>query len=480
MKLPRFDATTAPTGTGLVRADPRAQTDVGDARFRGLQAAGAGLQSAGGSLAKIAQHKQKISDDTQTDRIIQNMQIWASEQEAAMEEMRIETPEDQTRILGKPGEFASGELWKSYNKMVEQEIKGASKGVQRNIRSLSSRMFPTVHDSARKITSAKFVDYTVTTETAMAMAEAIAGDSEASNERIDRLQESNVIGHGQAARIRASITRQKELVEKKRKIAAKEALVLQQEADKDVIGEAFQDGTIDYNMINDSSLSEDEQETYRVRMNTEVSRRLKGKPITTNQSVKGDIEAEGYKIWMGATEVDDYNDVLFNARYGKVVNGKTEYVFNDIVSDTPLIDDTAYDQLRTLGATELKTSQAKGLAETSFYAKGQLVEVTDELDFQKLLSGLDEPEKKQVQSERQIQLENWSQFNRSMKLWQAEHSDAVEGDYYIESRRKLPFYRSRVDEEVLSGVLPREGKKVKDPTDLSKMSDEDILKRIMQ
>lgn len=62
MRLPRFDATTAPTGTGLVRADPRAQTDVGDAQFRGLQAFGAGLQAAGGSVAQIAAQRKALDD----------------------------------------------------------------------------------------------------------------------------------------------------------------------------------------------------------------------------------------------------------------------------------------------------------------------------------------------------------------------------------------------------------------------------------
>ena len=66
-------------------------------------------------------------------------------------------------------------------------------------------------------------------------------------------------------------------------------------------------------------------------------------------------------------------------------------------------------------------------------------------------------QKEDALSERQIQLENWSQFNRSMRLWQAEHPDATEGDYYIESRRKLPFYRGRTDDEIQSGTLPIEG-----------------------
>ncbi len=62
MRLPRFDATTAPTGTGLVRADPRAQTDVGDAQFRGLQAFGGAIQGVGGVAAKAAKARQALDD----------------------------------------------------------------------------------------------------------------------------------------------------------------------------------------------------------------------------------------------------------------------------------------------------------------------------------------------------------------------------------------------------------------------------------
>ena len=69
---------------------------------------------------------------------------------------------------------------------------------------------------------------------------------------------------------------------------------------------------------------------------------------------------------------------------------------------------------------------------------------------------LPEDKQQRAQSQRQIQLENWRQFNRSMKLWQAENPDAVEGDYYIESRRKMPFYWGRREAEIISGVLPVE------------------------
>ena len=141
-----------------------------------------------------------------------------------------------------------------------------------------------------------------------------------------------------------------------------------------------------------------------------------------------------------------------------MIDGKVQYTFGETKSNKPLIDDTAFDELRTLGTKEEKVSKAKGLAEASGYAKGQLVEVTDELALADLLKGLSKTEKETILSARKIQLDNWAQFNRSMKLWGGlkANEDAVEGDYYIESRRKMPFYRSRPDEDVISGKLPEE------------------------
>ncbi len=324
MRLPRFDATTAPTGTGLVRADPRAQTDVGDAQFRGLQALGAGLQGAGGSLGKIAQHKQKISDDTQTDRISQNMQIWASEQGAAMKEMRIETPDDQKKILGEPGKVSSGELWKSYNKMLEQELKGTSRGVQRNVRSLSSRMFPTIHDNARKITSAKFVDYTKTTEFEMARAEAREGDLEASNERIGRLLEKGVIVDSEATKERtanAIIAVESEVIglyragfhDEARKVleasslSAKEKEKLDDEIDQDKNRADVQFE----NEINQSLVDIDNTEDLTQREFNEAAKVAKDKILVADiDGTKRKQMLVGLEKWRRGTNETDYAKVL--------------------------------------------------------------------------------------------------------------------------------------------------------------------------
>jgi hypothetical protein len=195
MKLPRALATTAARGSGLVRADVGAVTATGDAGFGAIAKLGGDIRSVGGDIAAIQRHKQKISDDTQTDRIGQNIRLWAGAQEEALKTTRIETPQDQEKYLAG--------LTKGYNEMVGLELKGMSSGVQRNVKSASSRHFPAVHDQARRTSSAKFMEYTTTTELGIANAEAAAGDVVAADKRVDDLEAKGIIGPKRAAAAKA-------------------------------------------------------------------------------------------------------------------------------------------------------------------------------------------------------------------------------------------------------------------------------------
>ena len=163
----------------------------------------------------------------------------------------------------------------------------------------------------------------------------------------------------------------------------------------------------------------------------EVKRVATGKAIVTNQEEKGNLEDMAYGIWTGAIRKSDYDEALIDARYP--------------VEGEPIIDDKAFDELKSLGARELKTTQAKGLAEAQAYGKGQIVQVSDELAWGQLLAGLKGKDKIQAQSERQEQLQRWSEYNRSMRVWVSEQKEPNEGDIYIESRTKLPFYRTQAD-----------------------------------
>jgi len=186
MKLPRYIASTPAQGTGLARAnDIGALTRTGGAEFEALKGAGRATQGTADTMFQVQQHKQKISDDTQTDRISQNIRIWANEWEAGVETTRVETPDDQKRIMKSQK--------KSFNEMIAKETKGMSSGVQRNIKALSTQMFPTIQNRARRLSTAKILDYTVTTRSGMSQAKASAGDLEGANADVDKMYAEGII-----------------------------------------------------------------------------------------------------------------------------------------------------------------------------------------------------------------------------------------------------------------------------------------------
>lgn len=217
-------------------------------------------------------------------------------------------------------------------------------------------------------------------------------------------------------------------------------------------------------MAKSDLIDEKTQSTLRNAIKVAETEWNRADAIKTNQSVKGDIEAKAYDIQSERVTPKEYRIILDEARYGKVIDGEVKYTFGEMVSNVPLIDDTAYDELRTLGTTGHKASQDTGMSEASKWGKGQLVEVTSELDFQEILASLSGADKRDLQSKHQLQLDNWAQFNRSMRVWQSKNPDAGESEIYIESRRKLPFYRTRSDDEVASGapIIETVGDLIKD------------------
>jgi len=221
-----------------------------------------------------------------------------------------------------------------------------------------------------------------------------------------------------------------------------------------------QTGTGDFatarELAKNDAIPEPDQATLRNYIRTQEAAYTRTTKIQTNQLIKGNLEQKAYQVSLGAVDKQDYEEMLYEARYGKVIKGKVKYVFEDTVSDVPLIDDSDYDELRTLGIKQFQTSQAKGLAEASSYAKGQLVQVSDEASFERLLQNLDKGIYDKAVSQHQVELENWAQFNRAMREWVAEHPDATESEIYLESRRKIAFYRGRTAEEVQKGppIIP--------------------------
>lgn len=505
MKFPRFLASGAVRETGLVRAqDIGALTNVGDAEFRATEQAGRAVSKVSDIAHRAFMSRRALDDTIESGKATQRVQESWNQAEESVDNFN---PAHDLPLPGDPkyletlttfGTTERDGFLQSSLSDIEKDATKIFSGI-RNPKTKAQlvKQYNDFYADRTKNLKGKLSkvldDYQIDEMGKLARAAAVGGDMESSDFYVNKMAEHGLITNVNATRLKATFnelsvrSQATELsriglydearriitdstigvIEKasfgnmidaaeNRAIAnAKKRNEVRVEEQKDILGKALQNNTITYDMIdNMDALDEGEQEQYRIKMNTEAARAAKGPPIFTNQSVKGGLEDEAYKIWQGAREKPDYDEMLSDARYGNSVDGKQQYTFGGLVSSNPLIDDEDYDSLRTLGATELKTSQAKGLSEAMSYGKGQLVEVTNELDFAAILRSLKEPQKEQAKSERKIQLENWSQFNRSMKLWQQENPDAVEGDYYIESRRKLPLYHSRTPEEIGRGVLP--------------------------
>lgn len=225
----------------------------------------------------------------------------------------------------------------------------------------------------------------------------------------------------------------------------------QQEADRNKLGQALDDGTIDYSMINSTSLDEKEQETYRIRMNNEAERKAKGEVIETNQRVKGDLEAMAYDISTGAVTMPELKNRLVEERYTK----KT-------------IDDDAYDEIFSLAERKFDSYQAESMKKREVHALGQLVTLPSEEAFAEMLARLTSKfDKEQAQTLRQLQFDNLDRYKKALRDWlkKPENKDANADQIYEEGRKMLVHYRKTPDQlrdELLPKIEPPTKKQIGD------------------
>lgn len=483
MKLPRALATQAARGSGLVRADPSALTDTGPAG-QGAIALGRALVGASDDLFKIQQHKQKISDDTQTDRIGQNIRLWSGAQEEALKTTRIETPQDQEKYLAG--------LTKGYNEMVGLELKGMSSGVQRNVKSASSRHFPAVHDQARRTSSAKFMEYTTTTELGIANAEAVAGDIEAADKRIDDLLNKGIIGPKRAAAAKAvnaeaakeglegdvidvglalwqgTVTpenpdgdlqaafdvvessdipgQDKQEVESElktritnRRAEAKLKLEADREQSRDGINDAiFNDKNYGEanKLINSSPLDESEQTALFKLSDQRATAAARGIPLKNDRVEENRLYQKALGIWSGVETKKGFDE--------------------DLSQNAHKLDDEAYQRVTSTAATTLKTSQSKDLSRANLEAMRQLVDFQSEDSAKQFLAeaikGLDpDPAKlfeQNFNKDRAKQFRALSNFNVELRDWIQNNPDKTGKEFFQFSRGLENQYRLAKEQDV--------------------------------
>jgi len=224
MKLPVVDAQTAVTGTGLVRADPRALTDVGDAQFRGLQAVGSVLQSVGGLAGREAQRRKKQEEKAVKDRRALDDQARIGEAnkraidafDEGLDNYKNFDPQVGNTLPNNPKDYYDGDKLLNFDnpKKIEfrdltqkdynEKILNLSKAIedpktrQAWINSQSLNGFKAFTDAGNE----KHQDYHEALILGNATSAAQNGDIETSNEWIDLAEDKGLIGPKRAAKLR--------------------------------------------------------------------------------------------------------------------------------------------------------------------------------------------------------------------------------------------------------------------------------------
>ena len=484
MKLPRFTASTPAQGTGLVRAnDIGALTNTGGAQYKAMAEAGKVIGDVVDIGFKAYMHRQELDDIIESGVATQRVEdSWSKVNDTVnvlnpMADMPLPDDPNYNKTLTA--------LSKSkIDKMLPDLLKGVEKD--------ASKVFANIHNkktraklinqynqnytnkvkTVKSNLNTKLNDYQLSEMNKLAESSALNGDLDISDYYVDRMAEHGLISYTKASSLKKDYNKLfLDTAETNSINAVHESIEMATDPET-----GTGNFSIPKELAKNKFIPESKQTTLRNTIKVNENEYNRTGQIRTNQLVKGDIEEQGHQLWLGTVELDDYEETLKVARYGKVVGDKVQYSFGDITSNKPLIDDTAYDELRTLGTKELKSSQAKGLSNASNYAKGQLIRYESELGLLEALKGLNLEQQEKIQTRRQVELDNWNQFNQSMKIWQAKNPDAVESDYYVESRKKLPFYRTRTEDDIKGGKLPGETLTVN--KDISAMTDDELLKKI--
>jgi hypothetical protein len=209
-----------------------------------------------------------------------------------------------------------------------------------------------------------------------------------------------------------------------------DVLEQQREKDRDTISKLIRSGQSAEIAIEGSSLDEKEQFTWFERARAESERRVRGIPIQTNQSIKGDLESMAYNIHNGSVALEDFIAQLEGARY-----------------DDKSIDDSAYDELRSLATREFKTYQSNEMGSRISFARNQLVTMPSDLGFEEQIRKItDKFQKEQAITLRKLELDNLDQYRKALNDWFADNPEADADEIYTKGRSLLAHYRKTPDE----------------------------------
>ncbi len=218
MRLPTFRATTAPPReTGLVRADPQALTNTGDAEFRAIAGAGRAIQNVGGIAGQAAIQRKNLDNEAAAGRAD------ARSIDALTEATNAINGQDfsqNTVLPDDPKKYYSGETGDILEFTTEDKIKGREEQigiVNGRLETLSKAMgfrgekarlawLEGKKDAAReiltKVSNAKQNEYQTELFLGNARNAAANGDMEVSEQWIELAEDSGLIGPKLAAKER--------------------------------------------------------------------------------------------------------------------------------------------------------------------------------------------------------------------------------------------------------------------------------------
>ncbi len=221
----------------------------------------------------------------------------------------------------------------------------------------------------------------------------------------------------------------------------KKALDVQQQQELEELSQELVDGTIDWSKIKSKeSLTAEQKESYRLKMNAEAKRKAGGILIATDQRVKRELEEMAYDLTSGAVSIQEFKIALDEARFPETGN--------------PTINDSTYDSLNTLAEGKFASYQDKAMKERETYALTQLVTLPSEEAFAEMLARITSKfDKQQAQSLRQLQFDNLDQYKHALRGLRAKNPDWDANKIYEEGRSLLTQYRKTPDELRIPGKI---------------------------
>jgi len=203
-----------------------------------------------------------------------------------------------------------------------------------------------------------------------------------------------------------------------------EQVEIQREKDRDEISKLIRSGQSAEAAIENSYLDEKEQWTWFERERAEAARLVKGELIETNQTVKGDLEAMAYDIHNGSVSMQDFVKRLEEERY-----------------DKKGIDDSDYDELRSLAEREFKSYQSNEMKARIQFARNQLITMPDELTWNEFILRLPSSKRKPAIALRKLELNNLDLYRKALNDWLKGYPDATADEIYDVGRRLLSHYK---------------------------------------